>query len=66
VIVQNAEQVNIAADGGQQVNVKKSKKWKNTNKGKRGKRVIKPKQLGSKSPEESIGMTPASEAVQVK
>ena len=60
VIVQNAEQVNIAADGGQQVNVKQGKKRKRPNKGKQRK----PKQLGAK--EKSIRLKVASEAVPVK
>jgi hypothetical protein len=60
VVIQNAEQVNIAADGGQQVNVKQGKKRKSSNKGKPNK----PKQLGMK--EESIRMKTASDAVQVK
>jgi hypothetical protein len=61
VIVQNAGQVNIAADGGQQVNVQKRGK-KRTKKGadatSRRKRKTatksEPKQLAAKSPEESI------------
>jgi hypothetical protein len=72
VIVQNAEQVNIASDGGQQVNVQKSKrraKADNAGSGKTsGKRggKTKPKQLAAKSAEESIRMKAASESVQVK
>src|SRR5438128_7077092 len=42
VIVQNAEQVNIAAEGGQQVNVKGKRRKKEASKGKQNK----PKQLG--------------------
>ncbi len=54
VIVQNAEQVNIAADGGQQVNVKGKKRKKATNKSKA-------KQLGGKK--ESISLKTVSESV---
>jgi hypothetical protein len=54
VIVQNAEQVNIAANGGQQVNVKGRKKAANKRK---------PKQLDAK--QESIRMEPVSKAVSV-
>jgi hypothetical protein len=63
LIVQNAEQINIAADGGQQVNLQKKKPYKKrkeasgrASKGKRSsKRATrsKPKQLSSKSTEES-------------
>lgn len=58
VIVQNAGQVNIAADGGQQVNVKGKRRKKATGKGKQAK----PKQLGAKK--ESIRMQPTSEVIQ--
>jgi hypothetical protein len=69
VIVQNAGQVNIASDGGQQVNVQKSKRRAKTSNGGRGKESgkrankTKPKQLASKSAEESIRMKSASDAV---
>lgn len=69
VIVQNAGQVNIAADGRQQVNVQKSKrraKARNSGRAKTGgKRASKskPKQLAPKSAEESIKMKPAPEVV---
>ena len=59
VIVQNAEQINIASEGGQQVNVQKSKRRAKTGGGKTsGKKASKskPKQLASKSAEESIRM----------
>ena len=59
MVIQSAGQANIAAKGGQQVNVK-GKKRKSPIKGKWGK----PKQLGAK--EESIRMQSISEAVQVK
>jgi hypothetical protein len=74
VIVQKAGQVNIAADGGQQVNLQKkgrskkqTKKAAGTTDRSRRKASIKakPKQLGAKSPEESIRMEPASEAIPV-
>ena len=74
VIVQNAGQVNIAADGGQQVNLQKKKQSRKrkattrTNKSEQSrKRATKPepKQLGQKSPEESIRMDLASETVQL-
>jgi hypothetical protein len=75
VIVQNAEQINIASDGGQQVNVQKSKQIKKrTKKGSnlRRKRSSKtatklvPNQLAPKSQEESIKMEPAAEAIHVE
>lgn len=73
VIVQNAGQVNIAADGGQQVNVQKqSKKRKEsggTSKSKQSNKrttKAKPKQLGEKSQEESIRIKPSSESIPVK
>ena len=72
VIVQNAGQVNIAADGGQQVNVQKSKrraKPQNVGRAKTGgKRASKskPKQLAAKSAEESIRTKSTSKSVQVK
>ena len=56
VIINNKGQVNIADDGAQQLNVQQ--------KGKKKGRQSKPKQLGAK--QESIRMTPASEAVKVK
>jgi hypothetical protein len=70
VIVQNAEQVNIASDGGQQVSVQRrkpnkgraKKKTSNAERGKTsGKRAgkVKPKQPAAKSPEEGITMKPA-------
>ena len=67
--MQNAGQVNIASDGGQQVNVQKSKrraKKESCSKAK-GKRAIKtkPKQLAAKSAEESITMKPIEESVPV-
>lgn len=73
VIVQNAGQVNIAADGGQQVSVQRSKQSKkpagkkscSKTKGRRASKT-KPKQLAPKSAEESISMKSASDAVQVK
>jgi len=68
VIVQNAGQVNIAADGGQQVNVQSKKRAKtgNDGRGKTGSKRVsktKPNQLASKSAEESITMESASDAV---
>jgi Protein of unknown function (DUF3631) len=63
VIVQNAEQVNIAADGGQQVNIQRQKpstQQRSPSKGKRGK----PKQLGAKKG--SIRMKPALKSVLVE
>lgn len=68
VIVQNAGQVNIAADGGQQVNVQKKQSKKRAKKaaGTTGKRKAaaksKLKQLGAKSAEESIRIETASES----
>ena len=71
VIVQNAGQVNIASDGGQQVNVQKSKRRAKTGKvlqykakGKRASKT-KPKQLAAKSAEESIRIKPIAESVPV-
>ena len=70
VIVQNAGQVNIAADGGQQVNLQKQGRSKkrgkkasaNPNKLKREKASkSKPKQLGQRSPKDSIITNQASE-----
>jgi hypothetical protein len=72
VIVQNAEQINIASDGGQQVNVQKSKRRAKTSNGGRGKTngkrasKTKTKQLASKSAEESIRLKPTSETVPVE
>jgi hypothetical protein len=70
VIVQNAEQINIASEGGQQVNVQKSKQSKGRAKKKPGSKTsgkraskAKPKQLASKSVEESIRMETASDIV---
>jgi hypothetical protein len=69
VSAQDAGQFNIAADGGQQVNVQKSKrraKTGNSGKGKTcGKRAskTKPRQLVSKSSEEIITMKSASDVV---
>ena len=70
VIVQNAEQINIASEGGQQVNVQKSKrsgKAGNGGRSKSGQRAskTKPKQLVSKSAEESIRMKPIAESIPV-
>ena len=68
VTVQNAGQVNIAADGGQQVNVQKGKRRAKTGRGKTGsKKAIKtkPKQLAAKLPEESISMKPITDSVPV-
>lgn len=73
VIVQKAGQVNIAADGGQQVNLQKKKQSKKrkastrSSKSKQSKRASKskPKQLSPKLSEESIGIKPASESVQI-
>ena len=66
VIVQNAGQVNIASDGGQQVNVQKNKRRAKTGRaktsGKRGSKS-KPKELAAKSAEESIRMESASNVV---
>jgi hypothetical protein len=73
VIVQNAGQVNIASDGGQQVNVQRSKQGKRrAKKGScdkmKSKRTskTKPKLIAVKPPEESIRMKSASDAVRVK
>ena len=75
VIVQNAEQVNIAAEGGQQINLQKKKQSKKaakkvprtTSKHKRKTATKpKPKQLSAGSPEESIRMESASESAQIK
>ena len=76
VIVQNAEQVNIATDGGQQVNLQKNRQSKkrgkgfgSTNKSKQSNKEAtkrKQKQLGPKLSEESIRIKPASEPAQVK
>jgi hypothetical protein len=64
VIINNEGQVNI---GGQQVNAqKKSRRRAKTGKGKTSSKrtgKTKPKQLASKSAEESIRMKPASESV---
>ncbi len=67
VIVQNAGQVNIASDGGQQVNVQKRQAKKKSCSKTSGKRTgkTKPKQLAAKSPEESIRMKPIEEPVPV-
>lgn len=73
-IVQNAGPVNIASDGGQQVNVQKSKQSEgrakevigNTERCKpsgKGASKTKPKQLAAKSVEESIRMKSASDVV---
>ena len=65
VIVQNAGQVNIASDGGQQVNVHKSKRRGKANtSGKRAGKA-KPKQLAAKSAEECIEMKSIEEPVPV-
>jgi len=70
VIINNEGQVNIASEVGQQVNVQKSKQAKKkTGRGKTsGKRAgkMKPKQLATKSPEESIKMEAASDAVLIE
>ena len=69
VIVQNAGQVNIASDGGQQVNVQKSKRRAKTGSAKtNGKRVnkTKPKQLSSKSAEECVKINRIEESVSVE
>jgi hypothetical protein len=71
VIVQNAEQVNIAADGGQQVNLqeqKQNKKRKATTKTKQSKRTSKsePKQLVAESPGESIRIETVPESIPVE
>ncbi len=68
VTINNPQQVNIAADGGQQVNVQKNKQRKkparkesnSVNRRKHSKRATKPepKQLAPKSPEESIRIEP--------
>jgi hypothetical protein len=73
VIVQNAGQVNIAADGGQQVNVQKQGKRQakreppatSSNRRKRATRP-KPNQIGVKSPQESIKISPALESLPVE
>jgi hypothetical protein len=66
VIINNAEQVNLATDGGQQVNVQQKKRGKksakkeadSTNKREQSRKAVKPKpkQLAKKSPEEVIEM----------
>jgi len=60
VTIHNPQQVNIAAEGGQQVNVRQSRKRKSSNKGKQGK--LRP--LGAK--EASIRIQSTPEAVQAK
>jgi hypothetical protein len=72
VIVQNAGQVNIASDGGQQVNVQKSKQSKGRAKKRSGSKTngkraskAKPKQLAAKSAKESIRMEPITDSVPV-
>ena len=72
VTINNPKQVNIAADGGQQVNLQKqSKKRKETGSASKSKRSskrttkAKPKQLDPKSPGESVRMKPTSESVQL-
>ena len=72
VTINNPQQVNIAADGGQQVNVqrdrqnkKSTKKAVGKNNGcKQDKKAVRPKSLGTKK--KSVKMTLAKEAVQVK
>jgi hypothetical protein len=68
ILINNPEQVNIAAEGGQQVNVQENKRNRKRGEkaagstGRRERKVAtksKPKQLGSKSSEESIRMKPA-------
>jgi hypothetical protein len=61
--VQNAGQVNIASDGGQQVNVQKSKRRAKASRGKTSGKRGGTKQLASKSADESIRMESASNVV---
>jgi hypothetical protein len=68
VVIQNAEQVNIAADGGQQMNVQQQRKGK-SRKGESGRirrsqRTAAPKQIDAKK--ESLEMKTVSEAIQVE
>jgi hypothetical protein len=58
IVIQNAGQVNIAAEGGQQVNVK-GKRRKKATEGKRSKKSNKPKQLSAL--EQIINLEPAPE-----
>ncbi len=60
VVIQNAGQVNVAADGGQQVNVKERSR-KKTAKAGRSKKAGNPKQLSA--PKQTINMEPASASV---
>jgi hypothetical protein len=60
VIVQNAGQVNIASDGGQQVNFQKRRAKSGSGKSGRRASNSKPKQLAAKSAEESIAMKSVS------
>jgi hypothetical protein len=73
--INNPQQVNIAADGGQQVNLHKRKQSKKQAKesttlinNRKGNKATKSdqKQLDSTAPKVSIGMEPASESIQVK
>ena len=72
VTINNPQQVNIAADGGQQVNVQRNKHNKKSAKKEAGtlakhkqdKKAIRPKQLSAK--EKSIEINLASESAQVK
>jgi hypothetical protein len=72
IMINNPEQVNIAADGGQQVNVQKKERSKRrrasagTSLRKRSNRTArtKPKQLGAKPQEVSIRTKPGSEFIQ--
>lgn len=69
VTINNPQQVNIAADGGQQVNVQRSKRRAKTGKAGRGKTSggraskTKPKQLAAKSAGESIRIEATSDAI---
>lgn len=68
VIVQNAGQVNIAADGGQQVNVSSKKRVKKKPDSRKKKAATKtqPRQLASESHQESINVELVSEPTPVK
>jgi hypothetical protein len=75
VIVQNAEQVNIATDGGQQMNLqqKSNKRGKKASDGndtckQRGKRATKskPKQLSAQSIGETINLEPVSDVTLIE
>ena len=68
VTINNPQQVNIAAEGGQQVNVQQKKKSKRQKKKsgsiQQSKKTTAPKHLGAKK--ESLEMKTASEAIQVE